>query len=161
MRMNVAAKSYSLADKPDAAEVRILLIDNDELLLSDLRGLGCPELAIENLEPADSVDVLALAGRCDVVVINIDAASGFGLLERAAPMDIGPAVIALAGQGVPGRTLEHTLTLAELRGAAVALPKPIDAVELALAAIRAIGRMRMPSPDLTVLAEKLERRLLV
>ncbi len=161
MRMNAATQTYRLAVRDDSAEVRILLIDNDELLLSDMKGLGHAELAVGNLDFADSFDILALAGRCDVVVINIDLPAGFELLERAALVNIGPQVIALAGNSVSGRTLEHTLILAELRGATVALPKPIDAAELALAAIRVVGRMRLPSPELTVLAEKLDRQLVV
>jgi hypothetical protein len=46
-----------------------------------------------------------------------------------------PPVIALAGRGAHGKSLEHVLLLAELRGAARSLPKPLDAVELALAAL--------------------------
>ena len=93
-------------------------------------------------------------------IFNIDLPAGLELLERAARVNIGPQVIALAGI-ISGRTLEHTLTLAELRGAAMALPKPIDAAELTLAAIRVVGRMRLPSPELTALAEKLDYQLAV
>ncbi len=161
MRMNAATQTYRFAVRDDSAEVRILLIDNDALFLSDMKGLRHSGLAIENLDSADGIDVLALAGRCDIIVINIDLPAGLELLERAARVNIGPQVIALAGNSVSGRTLEHTLTLAELRGAAMALPKPIDAAELTLAAIRVVGRMRLPSPELTALAEKLDYQLAV
>lgn len=70
-----------------------------------------------------------------------------------------PPVVALAGRGSHGKSLEHILTLAELRGAALALPKPIDAVELALAAIELV-RSRLPkSQDMSHVVMDLERRL--
>jgi DNA-binding response OmpR family regulator len=142
------------------AEVRILLVETDDLLLADVAGLGHSEIVTEALS-SPAVEPISLAGRCDVLVVNIDMAGGFELLEKVCRMRIGPPVIALAGQGVPGRTLEHRLILAELRGAAMALPKPIDADELALAALRVLERGRPMSRSLAVLAEQLERRLAI
>jgi hypothetical protein len=43
----------------------------------------------------------------------------------------------------------------------VALPKPIDADELALAALRLLGQTRPPTRELAALADLLERRLAV
>ncbi|MEP7209505.1 MAG: hypothetical protein ABI740_01600 [Alphaproteobacteria bacterium] len=141
------------------AEVRIVLVESDDMLLADVAGLGHPEIATEILSSAEAIEPIELAGRCDVLVVNIDLPGGFELLERVGRMRIGPPMIALAGQGVPGRTLEHTPIPAELRGAALALPKPIDADELALAALRLLGQTRPPTRELTVLADLLERRL--
>jgi hypothetical protein len=67
-------------------------------------------------------------------------------------------VIALAGRGARGRSLEYMLTLAELRGAALALPEPIDAAELALAAIKLVGH-RSPEKRMSKVERDLERRL--
>ena len=67
-------------------------------------------------------------------------------------------VIALAGQAAHSRSLERVLLLAELRGAALPLPKPIDGVELALGALELV-RARSGSGAMAVVARDLERRL--
>jgi DNA-binding response OmpR family regulator len=152
---------FRSADSAEAAEVRILLVDDDDLLFADMAGLGHREIAAATLASADAVEPISLAGRCDVLVVNIDMPGGFDLLEKVCRMRIGPPAIALAAQGCPGQTLEHRLILAELRGAAMALPKPIDADELALASLRVLERERPATRQLAVLADLLERRLAV
>jgi hypothetical protein len=69
-----------------------------------------------------------------------------------------PPVIALAGRASHGKSLEHVLLIAELRGAALSLPKPIDGVELALAAIDLV-RHRSGMNEMAHVARDLERRL--
>jgi hypothetical protein len=63
-------------------------------------------------------------------------------------------VIGLGALGVPGRSLEHLLLLAELRGAALAIPGPVDAVELALNALEVLR-----APGMDHVASDLERRV--
>jgi DNA-binding response OmpR family regulator len=161
MSMLLGREVRRIAEPAEMAEVRLLLIETDDLLLADIAGLGHSEIVAETLSSAEAVEPVSLAGRCDVLVINIDMPGGFELLEKVCRMRIGPPVIALAGHGVQGRTLEHVLILAELRGAAMALPKPIDADELALASLRVLERERPATRQLSALAEQLERRLAV
>lgn len=145
-----------MADLPD---IRILLIESDDMLLAEAGGLGHRQIAMEIVPSALAIEPIALVGRCDVLVIGIDMPSGAELLQKVGRMVIGPPVIALAARGAAGQSLEHTLTLAELRGAALALPKPIDAEELVLAAIRLLGQSRPLAPELDALAAWLDRRL--
>jgi CheY-like chemotaxis protein len=53
-----------------------------------------------------------------------------------------PPVIAIGAKGFDHTSLEHVLLLAEVRGAVAALPKPIEAPELVLAATHAQLRAR-------------------
>ena len=68
-------------------------------------------------------------------------------------------MIALGRRGTLGRSLEQILILAEMRGASLALPKPIDVIELALAALELIGRRSPEKTQVSVLVKDLERRL--
>lgn len=140
-----------------ADTVRILLVDSDDLLAMEASGFQHDELAFEARSSAGAVDPVQLAEACEVVVVSIDLKGGAELIERIAREPDAPVVIALAALGAPGRTLEHTLTLAELHGAAIALPKPIDTSELALAALEALGRRGGLSPKLEKLADELQR----
>jgi DNA-binding response OmpR family regulator len=148
-----------IMEEVEMAEVRILLIENDDLLIADMVGFGQSEIVTESLSDAMTIEPISLAGRCDVLVINIDLPGGFDLVGKVTRMRIGPPVIALASKGMPGHSLEHTLTLAELYGAGLTLPKPIDADELTLAAMRLLAQSRPLSPQMSALADALERRL--
>ena len=111
-------------------QLTILIVDDDDLLKSEADALGHPAIAFSALAPKQvSASKGSLSDR-DIVVVGVDTPGG----------------------------LEHTLLLAELRGAALSLPKPIDGVELALAAIELI-RARSGSGAMAHVAKDLERRL--
>jgi hypothetical protein len=134
---------------------RILLVDPDDLLAADADALAHPEIEFIS-SPIAAASALP-AGACDVMVMSIDAPAALDLLATICARG-APPVIALAGRGWPGRPLEFVLTLAELRGAALGLPKPIDALELALAAAEIIARTR-PQDARPSLVRGLQRKL--
>lgn len=139
--------------------LKILLIDDDELLISDAQGLGHPGIEFSSLSPARAAASKKLAIKFDVVAVAADAPGALDLIDELCLRDGMPPVIALGGRGTPGRSLEQLLTLAEMRGAALALPKPIDAVELALAALILIGSRSPKKTQVSRLVRDLERRL--
>jgi hypothetical protein len=76
----------------------------------------------------------------DVVVIGVDCPAGLALVADIGARPDMPPVIAICGAGFEGKSPEHILLLAELRGAAATLPKPLDGPDLVLAAHRLVGR---------------------
>ena len=138
--------------------LKILVVDDDPLLMIDAESLDHPAIEFSALSPSQ---VSASRGPIldrDVVVVGVDTAGGLDLLTDLCKRPGMPPVIALAGRGAHGKSLEHILLLAELRGAAFSLPKPLDAIELALAAIQLI-RARSDAGHLSCVVEELERRL--
>jgi hypothetical protein len=132
------------------------LVDPDDLLAADAGALSHPE--IEFLPTTLAGAAAHPAEECDAIVLPIDSPAMLELLAALCAREGAPPVIAIAGRGWPGRPLEFILTLAELRGAAMGLPRPIDALELALAAVEVVGRTR-PHNARPRLISELERRL--
>lgn len=141
-----------------AGQVKILIVDDDDLQMSEADALGHPAIGFSALSPGQvSASRGAISDR-DVVVVGVDTSGGLDLVADLCSRPGMPPVIALAGRAPHGKSLEHVLLLAELRGAALSLPKPIDGVELALAAIDLI-RNRTGASEMSLVARDLERRL--
>lgn len=138
--------------------LKILIVDEDDLLLSEVGALDHPAIAFSFQSPAYVSASRGSLDDRDVVVVGVDTSGGLDLVADLCSRPNMPPVVALAGRVAHGRSLEHVLLLAELRGAALSLPKPIDGVELALAAIELI-RARSGSGEMAMIAEELERRL--
>jgi hypothetical protein len=139
-------------------QLHVLIVDEDDLLLSEVEGLSHPAIAFSHLAPSQvSASHGPFADR-DVVVVSVDTPGGLDLVTDLCSRPGMPPVIALAGRSANRKPLEHVLLLAELRGASLSLPKPIDGVELALAAIELL-RARADTPEMGVVAKELERRL--
>lgn len=139
-------------------QLRILIVDDDDMLLSELQAFAFPAVEFSAISPATvSASKGAFADR-HIVVVGVDTSGGLDLVSDLCSRPGMPPVVALAGRGSHGKSLEHVLLLAELRGAALSLPKPIDALELAFAAVELI-RKRTGASDMAHVAQELERRL--
>lgn len=138
--------------------LRILVVDDDDLLMADAGSLQDPAIAFSALTPSQVHASQGSFADRDVLVVGVDSPAGLELVADLCRRPGMPPVIALGGKGSPGKPLEHVLLLAELRGAALSLPKPIDAAELVLAAIKLIRRMP-DAVDYSCIAKELERRL--
>lgn len=136
--------------------LRIILVEPDDHLAADAESIASPE--IQFLALPFSAAMKHPVESCDAIVLSIDSPASLDLLAKLCARENAPPVIALAGRGWPGRPLEFVLTLAEIRGASLALTKPIDALELALAAVELVGR-RAPKKVRPRLVKDLERRL--
>lgn len=91
--------------------------------------------ALRGLVEEQGANYLSRAGD-DVVVVDLDAcADGVAAVQDIRSAGSSPAIVALAGRGRGGRTLEYTLTLAEARGADVTVCKPADVSDV----VRAIS----------------------
>ena len=136
----------------------LLLIDDDELLIADAQSIS--HSAIRIAFTADAASALRLVAErgFDAVVINVGLLGGFELTEQMGRGGLGVPVVAIAAAGLSGRTLEHTLTIAELRGAALALPKPIDAIELIAAAAK-VAHAARDGAGMAALQRELDARL--
>lgn len=159
MPMTISLKAIETAVPAGAEALRLLLVDDDDWLLADAAGLAGEDLGIETISSIAGVDLARMAGRCDVLALSLDLSGGLDLLESLSHLSHLPPIVALASRALPGHTLEHTLTLAELRGAQLTLPKPIDAAELALASLRLLAKRRQDTPAMRDLARVLERRI--
>ena len=126
--------------------------------MADAGALQDPAIAFSCLTPAQALASQGSFCDRDVVVVGVDLPMGLELVARLCERPGMPPVIALGGKSAPGRPLEYILLLAELRGAALSLPKPIDAAELVLAAI-ALVRKKPGASDYSMIASELERRL--
>lgn len=139
-------------------KLKILVIDDDDMLLAEIGSLNHGAIEFSSLSPAHvSASGGPLCDR-DVLIVGVDTSGGFDLLADLCRRPGAPPIIALAGTGRHGKSLEHILLLAELRGAALGMPKPIDAIELALAAIELL-KARSGSTEMSHVAQDLERRL--
>lgn len=119
--------------------LRILVIDPDpafqaELQSRDIIGAQLSVLANTNT-PRDA--------QADIIVVAVDSPAGLSLVAELCAGPAMPPVIAISGAGFDGKSLEQVLLLAELRGAALSLPKPLEASELTVAAI-SLARTRRP-----------------
>lgn len=135
----------------------IVIIDDDAMLAADAAGLGLPDLQIQMASKLAELDLITRRSRLDAIVISLDLEGAFAALEKLCTTPGGPPVIAIASRGVGKVSLEHVLTIAELHGAATSLPKPIDASELALAAVEVMRKRRADDERLGVLAARLEK----
>lgn len=133
---------------------RILLVGASPLLEAEALDLDHPVVVFV---PTDSlrIDVARETVRdYDAVVVNLDLANGLDLLASLYSRPGATPVICVGSRGQGGRSLEHLLLLAEMRGASAALPGPIDAVELALTALDLAC-----VPGFGAISSELERRM--
>lgn len=114
---------------------RILLVGASPLLEAEALGLEHPALTFVAADPARIAASRDSIRDCDVVVVNLDLVNGLDLLANLSGRPDATPVIGFGSRGQGGSSLEHLLLLAELRGAAAALPGPIDTIELALVAL--------------------------
>jgi DNA-binding response OmpR family regulator len=138
--------------------LKILVIEDDDLLRAEVGSLQHPAISFSFLTPAQASGSQGSFSNRDILVVGVDTPGGLDLVSDLCSRQDMPPVIALAGRGAHGKSLEHILLLSELRGAALSLPKPIDGVELALAAIELAGS-RSTASDLAHVAKDLESRL--
>lgn len=138
--------------------LKILVVDDDDLLAADTGALQHAAIEFSALPPSRVSASRGSFTDRDVIVVGVDTPGGLDLVADLCSRAGMPPIIALGGRGSPGRSLEHVLLLAELRGAALSLPKPIDAIELALAAIDLV-RARSGHASFSHVAQDLERRL--
>jgi DNA-binding response OmpR family regulator len=136
----------------------LLLIDDDELLIADAQSISHSAIRIAFAADAASAHRLMAERVFDAVAINVGLPGGFELIEQMSGGGLGVPVVAIAAAGLSGRTLEHTLTIAELRGATLALPKPIDAIEL-VAAAALFAHAARDSAGMAALQRELDVRL--
>lgn len=151
---DVDARNWGQCMCKTTGKIKILLVGGSPLLEAEARDVDHPALAFATADPARVCASREAATDFDVVVVNLDQAGGLDLLaDLCARPGAGP-VIGLGALGIPDRSLEHLLLLAELRGAALAIPGPIDAIELALHALEVLQ-----VPGLDMVASELERRV--
>jgi len=136
----------------------LLLIDDDELLIADAQSISHAAIRIAFAADATSAHRLLAEQEFDAVMINVGLPGGSELIEQLGRGGLNVPVVAIAAAGLLGRTLEHTLTIAELRGAALALPKPIDAIELVTAAAK-VAHAARDSAGMAALQRELDARL--
>jgi len=118
----------------------LLLIDDDDMLIADANAVSHTSIRIAIARDVVSARRLAADWHFDAVALNVALDGGLDLIATLVGDSLGAPVIAIAAHGLAGRTLENTLTIAELRGAALSLPKPIDAIELVAAAVAQAAR---------------------
>lgn len=133
---------------------RILLVGASPLLEGEALSLEHPALIFMAADPVRVAASRESIRDCDVVVVSLDLVNGLDLLASLCNRPDAIPVIGIGSRGQGGASLEHLLLLAELRGAAAALPGPIDAIELALTAL---DLARVPGFD--QVTSELERRL--
>jgi DNA-binding response OmpR family regulator len=122
--------------------VRLFVIDPDEAMQAEAGAMAIQGFDVHRHPPRRPASV-ADAMPYDIAVIGVDTAAGLQLLADLCSSPGAPPVIGIAGQGFEGKSLEHVLLLAEVRGAAATMTKPASAAEIALA-VRAVMGLRQP-----------------
>ncbi len=130
------------------------MVGASPLLEAEALSLEHPALTFVAADPVRIAASRETIRDCDVVVVNLDLVNGLDLLASLCGRPDAAPVIGIGSRGQGGSSLEHLLLLAELRGAAAALPGPIDVIELALSAL---DLARLPGFD--QVSSELERRL--
>lgn len=154
LSQNLNARLWGQCMCKTTGKVKILLVGGSPLLEAEAKDVEHPAIVFVTADPARVAASQEAATDCDVVVVNLDHLGGLDLVADLCARPGASPVIGLGALGVPGRSLEHLLLLAELRGAALAIPGPIDAIELALNALEVL---RVPGFD--KVASDLERRI--
>lgn len=131
--------------------LRLLVVDPDEKFRAELGALKQVGIEVAFVEPSGLLNCVTHATNRDVVVVCVETPARLALLADVCKRPDAPPVIAIGGAGFERKSLEHILVLAELRGAAASLPKPIEGPELVLAAthvqLRAPRRERQAAND--------------
>ena len=114
--------------------LKLLAIDPDENFRSALGGAGNPRLTVTLHSPCWPSNIVKAAMGFDVVLIGVETALGLQVVADLCSRPSAPPVIAIGRKGFDGKSLEHILVLAEVRGAAATMIKPADATEIAAVA---------------------------
>lgn len=112
--------------------IRMLVADRDEALRTDLRSLSHIGVSVEFSDARTLDEIRPQLDRHNVVVVSVASGLDLNLISDLCNLSAAPAVIALAEAGFDGKPLEHTLLLAEIRGASATFVKPLDAAELVM-----------------------------
>lgn len=128
-------------------DLKLLVIDPDKPFRTSLAALSIAGAHISALDPGDVGGARRQLSTCDVIVVGIDTPAGLALVADLCKRPETPPVIAVGGIGIAGTSAEHVLLQAEVRGAALSLPKPIEPGDLVLAASGLLHAMRnRPEP---------------
>lgn len=114
--------------------IRILVVDADQAFQKELASIAGVGVHV-------AFASAPVAGY-DVVVIGVENPAALAMISPFRSRHAAP-IIAIAGAGHAGKSLEHVLLMAELRGAALALPKPVTADELAMHAMQLASTPRL------------------
>lgn len=124
--------------------IRALLIDPGDDTRAAFKASEAVDLKAV-LHPAPwPTSVADTASGFDVVLIGVDTPAGLQLVEALCARPGTPPVVAVANRGFAGKSLEHVLVLAELRGACATIIGPADAQEFARA-IKGVLARRQPA----------------
>jgi hypothetical protein len=114
-----------------AQRLRISIIENDDRLRLDLEAVASKKATFEAGPPVD--------GAADIVLIDIATTRALEQIRKLAAYRRPPKIIAVGERGIGAWSLEYSLTLAEVRGATLALIRPISAFEI-MAVLTRLGR---------------------
>jgi hypothetical protein len=119
---------------PDATgRFRAVIIDPDEGLRALFRTTHHAGLEITLHAPRWPSPASDAVEGYDVAIVGVDTPLGLQVLADLAGRPASVPVIGIAGQGFEGKSLEHILLLAEVRGAAATIMKPATVDEIAVA----------------------------
>ena len=129
-------------------DLEILVIDPDEMFQAELTRRSIVGTHLTLLDIGVITASHSRLAQSDVIVIGVDLPTGLSLLADICERPGMPPVIAVGGASISGKPAEHVLLQAELRGAALSLPKPLEAGDVVLAAAALVGARRgRPLPD--------------
>jgi DNA-binding response OmpR family regulator len=117
--------------------LRLLVVDPDERFRAELGALSEVGIEVAFVDPSALLNFVMRATNRDVVVFCVETPA---LLANVCERANAPPGIAIAAAGVEGKSLEKILVLAEVRGAAASLPKPVEGREIVLAATHVLLR---------------------
>lgn len=110
--------------------LRLVVVDTDTTFRSELGSLIDFGIEVVFAKPLALADAsMQWTGR-DVAVVCVETPKALALVAAICRHPMAPPVVAVGGAGFDGKSLEHILLLAEVRGAVAALPKPIAAPDL-------------------------------
>src|SRR5262245_55527620 len=92
-------------------KLKILVVDDDDLLTAETNSLQHAAIGFSSLSPGQASASRGSFVDRDVVVVGVDSSGGLDLVADLCGRAGMPPVIALAGKGSPGKSLEHILLL--------------------------------------------------
>ena len=125
---------------------RVVVVDTDEAFRAELGALIHVGIEVVFVEPTALADITMQWTNRDVVVVCVGTPKALALVATLCRHPLAPPVIGVGGAGFEGKSLEHILLLAEVRGAVATLPKPIAAPDLVLTATQAQAHSRLREP---------------
>ncbi|MEZ5937986.1 MAG: hypothetical protein R3C52_07175 [Hyphomonadaceae bacterium] len=139
--------------------LRVAYLGDDPTLFSGNEAIYGAPVALDHLVgPRSAASHLSARARtADVLVVSLTCEDARQVLKKVAAERAGPPILALVPPGGRAGSMERDMTLAELDGATLVLPGPVEPEEVARAVVQ-LACCHVDTPPVSGRRIRLRRR---